>query len=164
MTWWVLVQKIYSKMHSVLCTNTHHDVTDLVNHGMVKNTKTWISWKQNLISLRNKKTLDLCLRLHILRSYSFLAEVTFNSKLETEQLSQKYIRWKFTVSYSNCTVSENINTCNFGEPDSSFELKAYNWKRYIKHDPTKTTKWLLYNLNKHKIFYYLPLTGIRNWS
>ena len=25
------------------CTNTHHDVTDLVNHGIVKNTKTWIS-------------------------------------------------------------------------------------------------------------------------
>ena len=25
-------------MHPVSCTNTHHDVTDLVNHGMVKNT------------------------------------------------------------------------------------------------------------------------------
>ena len=25
------------------CTNTHHGITDLVNHGMVKNTKTWIS-------------------------------------------------------------------------------------------------------------------------
>ena len=31
--------KIYSKMHPVSGTNTH-DVTDLVNHGMVKNTKT----------------------------------------------------------------------------------------------------------------------------
>ena len=31
-----MVQKIYSKMHSVPSTNTHHD---LVNHGMVKNTK-----------------------------------------------------------------------------------------------------------------------------
>ena len=30
-------------MHPVSCTNTHHDVTDLINHGMVKNTKTWIS-------------------------------------------------------------------------------------------------------------------------
>ena len=26
-------------MHPVSCSNTHHDVTDLVNHGMVKNTK-----------------------------------------------------------------------------------------------------------------------------
>ena len=30
-------------MHSVSCTNTHDDVTDLVNREMVKNTKTWIS-------------------------------------------------------------------------------------------------------------------------
>ena len=27
------------KMHTVSCTNTYQDVTDLVNHGMVKNTK-----------------------------------------------------------------------------------------------------------------------------
>ena len=33
--------KIYSKIiHPVSCTNTHHDVTDLINHGMVKNLKT----------------------------------------------------------------------------------------------------------------------------
>ena len=31
-------------MHPVSSTNTHNDVTDLVNHGMVKNTKAWISW------------------------------------------------------------------------------------------------------------------------
>ena len=34
-----MVQKIYSKMHHISCTNTHRDITDLVNHGMVKNTK-----------------------------------------------------------------------------------------------------------------------------
>ena len=28
------------KKYTVSCTNTHHDVTDLVNHEMVKNTKT----------------------------------------------------------------------------------------------------------------------------
>ena len=27
-------------MHFASCTNTHHDITDFVNHGMVKNTKT----------------------------------------------------------------------------------------------------------------------------
>ena len=26
-------------MHPVSCNNTHHDVTDVINHGMVKNTK-----------------------------------------------------------------------------------------------------------------------------
>ena len=31
-----MVQKIYSKMHPVSCKNTHHDVTDLVNRGMIK--------------------------------------------------------------------------------------------------------------------------------
>ena len=36
MTSWVVVQKIYLKMYLVSCTNTHQDVTDSVNHGMVK--------------------------------------------------------------------------------------------------------------------------------
>ena len=66
----VVVQKIYSKMQPVLCTNTHHDVTDLVNHGMVKNTKTWKSWERNKTFLRNKKILNAFLIWHILRSYS----------------------------------------------------------------------------------------------
>ena len=65
-------------MPVVWCTNTHRNVTDLVNHGMVKNTYTWISWERNIIFLRNKKSLNLCFRWHILRSYRFLAEVTFN--------------------------------------------------------------------------------------
>ena len=73
-----MVQKIYSKMHTVWCTNTHDDVSDLVNHRMVKNTKTWISRERKIIFLRNKKILKLCLRWHILRSYHFVAEVTFN--------------------------------------------------------------------------------------
>ena len=34
-----MVQKIYSKMYLVSCANTHHDVIDSVNDGMVKNTK-----------------------------------------------------------------------------------------------------------------------------
>ena len=53
-----MVQKIYSKIHPVSCTNTHHDITDLVNHGIVKNTKTRISQKQNLLFLRNKTILN----------------------------------------------------------------------------------------------------------
>ena len=38
-------QKIYSKLHPDSCTNTHYDVTNLVNHRMFKNTKTLISWE-----------------------------------------------------------------------------------------------------------------------
>ena len=75
-TLWVVVKNIYSKMYLVSCTNTHRDVTDSVSHGMVKNTKTWISWGRNRIFLRNKKILNLCLKWDILRSYHFVAEVT----------------------------------------------------------------------------------------
>ena len=46
-----MVQKIYSKMHPVY--NTHYDVTDLVSHGMVKNTKIWISWEKNVTFLNS---------------------------------------------------------------------------------------------------------------
>ena len=77
----VVYQKIYSKMYLVSYTNTHCDITDSVNHGMVKNTKTWISWERNIIFLWNKKNLNLCLRWHILRCYHFVAEVTFNRAL-----------------------------------------------------------------------------------
>ena len=58
-------------------TNTYRDVTNLVNHGMAENIKTWISWERNIIIVRNKKILNLCFRCHILRSYHFVAEVTF---------------------------------------------------------------------------------------
>ena len=65
-------------MHPLSCTDTHHGVTDLVNFGMAKNIKTWISWKGNMTFLRNKKILNLCLRWHILSSHRFVAEVNFN--------------------------------------------------------------------------------------
>ena len=58
-TVWVVAQKIYSKMHPAFCTNTHHDVTDLLNYVLVKNTKTWIPWELNITFLRNKKHLNL---------------------------------------------------------------------------------------------------------
>ena len=39
-------------MHPISCTNnTHRDITDLVNHGMVKNTKIYISSEQNITFL-----------------------------------------------------------------------------------------------------------------
>ena len=72
-----MAQKIYSNMHPVSCTNTHHDVTDLLYHSMAKDTKTWISRKWNITFVENKKILNLCLRLHILQSYCFVAEKTF---------------------------------------------------------------------------------------
>ena len=92
--WWLVVQKIYWKMHPVSCTNTHHDVIDLKNHGMVKNTKTWISWERNKIFLQNKKILNLCFRWHILRSYHLVAEVTFKSVgITLVDVIQNWLNW-----------------------------------------------------------------------
>ena len=59
-------------MHPVSFLNINHDVTDLVNHGVVKNAKTWMSWELNISFLRNKKIINLCL-------ISFVAEVTFKA-------------------------------------------------------------------------------------
>ena len=48
-------------MHPISCTNnTHCDITDLVNHGMVKNTKIYISSEQNVTFLWNKKKFKAC--------------------------------------------------------------------------------------------------------
>ena len=69
---------ILKNAHLVSCTNTYRDVTDLVNHATVKNTKTWISWERSIVFLQNKKILNLCFRWHIFRRYCFVAEVTFN--------------------------------------------------------------------------------------
>ena len=84
-----VVRKIYLKKNLASWTKTHHDVTDLVNHEMVKNAKTWISWERNITFLEKKKILNLCLRWHILRSYHFLAEVTF--KFHTQRMER--IKW-----------------------------------------------------------------------
>ena len=44
-------------MHPASWTDADHDVTDLVNHGMVKNRKAWISPELNISFLWNKKFL-----------------------------------------------------------------------------------------------------------
>ena len=64
-------------MHLVSCTNdTHHDVIDLVNHGMVKNTKTNISRTEHNFSMKQKNS-EAAPQMANIRSYCFVAEVTF---------------------------------------------------------------------------------------
>ena len=50
-------------MHPVSCNNTHCDITDLVNHGMVKN-------KKKLEYLENRT-----LFFYKIKSYCFLVDV-----------------------------------------------------------------------------------------
>ena len=86
-SWWF--NELGFKRYIQKCTLSHvqktnHDVTDLVNHGMIKKIETWISWEQNITFLQNKKILGLGLRWHILRSYCFVAEVTFKGRLSLD--------------------------------------------------------------------------------
>ena len=130
-------------MHLISCTNTHRDVTDLVNHGMVKNTKTWISWERNIIFLRNKKILNLCFRWHILRSYCFVVEVTFKWKDEIwrnyYQINTCCMRfWKAEKWYINHQSTLNQHSCKvkkwtdrfFLKPPKDFAREGKVWKSY----------------------------------
>ena len=73
---------------------------------MVKNTKTGISWERNVIFLRNKKILNLCLRWLILRSYRFVAEVTFKNG---NFLCSFEYRWE------NTSHGRKVKTANYFE-------------------------------------------------
>ena len=126
-TSWFVVQKIYSKMDLVSCTNTHCNFTDFVNHGMVKNTKTWISWERNIMFLQIKKILNLCFRLHILRSYRFLAEVTFK---HFTYLSKKVNIWA-PVRYFPFLFH--------------FSVEMWNKKSQIKKDTRKMDAEKIFN-------------------
>ena len=82
--WWLneLGFKRYIQKYTVSWINTHYDVTDLVNHRIIKNTKTWIpKEREKKYFLRNNKILNQCLRWHILRSYPFVVEVTFKEQV-----------------------------------------------------------------------------------
>ena len=91
--WWLTelwFKRCNSKFHPVSCTNIYYDVRDILYHGMITNTKAWMSWERNITFLRNKKILNLGLRRHILRSYCFVAEVIFKVGLSPS----KKIIWK----------------------------------------------------------------------
>ena len=60
---------------------------------MVRNARTWISWKPKITFLWNKEILNLCLRWYIFRNYPFVVEVTFNSLFKKiKMLSLAYSR------------------------------------------------------------------------
>ena len=111
-----MVQKTYSRMHShvLILIMT---MTDLVNHGMVKNKKTWISWERNIIFLRNKRILNLCFGWHIFRSYCFVAEVTFKVENLNRGWQKMVILWQSQWVIFWCIISEYLNKY-FGKTQS----------------------------------------------
>ena len=113
------VQKIYSKMHHVLILG--HDITDLVNPGMLKNTITWIHRERNMNFLWNKKILNLCFRWHILRSYCFAAEATFKA-------FSCAIRRRLILSLS---TKKNIHILNIDFPFSRLYTSSKLFKKAL---------------------------------
>ena len=101
-------------------TTTHHDVTYLVSHGMVKSTKTWLTQVRNIFFQWNKKNLNLCLRWHILRSYRFVAKVSFIYLLK-RRWSWSYILWTVVV------VVERLLTIWWGQTFSPFGFILQIW-------------------------------------
>ena len=96
-------------MYPASYTNTHHDVIGLVNQRMVKNSKTWISWKRNITFLRNKKNLNLCLKWYILTSYRFVAEVTLKFTIDIRWVLYALILTNSKSQYFVCLCKGNPN-------------------------------------------------------
>ena len=98
---------------------------------MVKNTKTWISLERNVIFLRNQKILNLCITWHILRSYGFVAEVTFKGIVTAELLLELKIcsSDEMLPRFKICSSDETplkLKICSIGSSDET------RWKRLIK--------------------------------
>ena len=125
-------------MHHVSCTNTHHDVTGFVKHGLIKNTKIWISRERNIIFLSNKKILNLYLRWYILRNYCFVAEVTFSDYKKCQEKlkinSQLDSQWK--VYINSLILMNNGFASNFKAKSilfntfSSFLIVCFTVRRF----------------------------------
>ena len=60
--WMSCGSKDIFQMHLILCANTHHDFTNLVNHEMLKKTKNWTSWERNIAFPQIKRIINLCLK------------------------------------------------------------------------------------------------------
>ena len=139
-----MVQKIYSNVHHVSCINTHHDVAPLVNHGMIKNPKTWIAWEQNITFLKNKKILNLCLRWHILRSYCFAVEVTFKYNLWCKK------SYKQTENHSK-DIEDFIFNCVAKISIFFIFSVLFGYRTKSTNDPNKhDISFFLLRLKKHK--------------
>ena len=91
------------------CLSTHN-LTDSVNHGMVKNTKAWISWEWNINFLWNKKNLNLCRRWNILRSCRFVTEVTFKFSPLINISQYDNTSWAASIYMTHLAREEKFST------------------------------------------------------
>ena len=119
---------MWFKRYVQKCTLSHVliliDITDLVNHGMVKNAITWISREENITCLWNKKILDLCLEWYIyfilivLRYYS---QIVHRSKTYLKDLTEN--KWSYFSEISRCVTGRS---------------KGGHWNSYKKFKQERT--------------------------
>ena len=79
-------------------------------------------WERNITLLQNKKNYNLCLRWHILRSYHFVAEVSFkghtqrigfpDEELYAESFQEKFIK----IKYSGSSLGSENSQCGRQQP------------------------------------------------
>ena len=86
-----------------------HDVIDLVNHRMIKNKKTLISWQRNIFFLRNKKNSQPVPLITHLRSYCFITEVTFNKYSNFKKLV-RIASWLYVIIMSRKSFRVNLHS------------------------------------------------------
>ena len=98
----------------VSCSNTHHDVIDLVNQGMVKNTKSWISRERNITFLYKTKNVLTCAHFEKL---SFCSKRNLEWSCEFGQSSGK-TAIATTISFTSCycwfpkRINPDSDKCN----------------------------------------------------
>ena len=125
----------------------------MVNHTMIKNTKTRISWERNIAFLRSKK-INLCLRWHILRSYCFAAEIIFKKAL-TVYLSSiviskcKYIFWWVMFFKNGLCITYQFSLLNTPPPPPPFFPDQLGFLLKIKSTQILNLNPLFASLNQY---------------
>ena len=100
--WWL--NELWFKRYIRTCNLSHVLIPIRASqiwyhHRMIKNTKTWISWEQNITFLPNKKILTCALQ-----SYRFVVEVSFKWPIsfkmgKTYSLNSKKLEINYQVNY-----------------------------------------------------------------
>ena len=109
-----------------------------LNYGVVKNTKILKSWEHNITFLQNKKILNLCLRWCILRSYCFVAEVTFkkNAKMKDSyplNINDLTINFENSVKLLGIEIYKPRQSCMYAE--------ILTYVMYISKYPKAYIRW-----------------------
>ena len=132
--WWL--HDLWFKRYIQKCTLSH--VLILVVTSLIWSIMEWLKiqkleWERNIIFLRNKKILNLCCRWHILRSYRFVAEVTFKTQdLRKYQESAQFSCQNENFVYTSKKLLKNKN--------QTFPIVRYfTWKL----ESASNTLWMI---------------------